>query len=183
MAYDFKHLKTKAKEAEEWLARELSGIRTGRATPAVLDNVQVESYGSRMQIREVAAVSLEDARSLRISPWDASQSKDIATAITSAGLGLSVAVDDRGVRVSFPELTSERRTTLLKLAKEKLEEGKKHIRVLRDEIWKDIQAKEKEGGMSEDEKFRLKNEMEKLIADSVKNLDANFAKKEKEISE
>lgn len=183
MAYDFKQLKGKIKDAEEWLGREFGGIRTGRASPAVLDGIEVESYGSRMAIRELAAISLEDSRSLRIAPWDATQGKAIATAITSAGLGLSVSSDDRGVRVSFPELTSERRTMLLKVAKEKLEEARKHLRVARDESWKDIQAKEKEGGMSEDEKFRLKTEMEKIVTDGGKALEVQFEKKDKEIAE
>ncbi len=183
MAYDWKPFSVKTKSAEEWLLREFGSIRTGRATPAVLDTVSVQVYGTLMQIRELAAISVEDARTLRISPWDATQSKDIATAITNAGTGLAVAVDEKGVRVTFPQLTAERRTMLIKVAKEKLEDARKQVRAARDESWKDIQEKEKKGGMSEDEKFRLKEEMEKLTQKAQDALQALFDRKEKEIAE
>lgn len=183
MAYDWKPFSSKIKEVEEWLVRELSSIRTGRASPAILDSVTVSAYGTLMKLREVAAISIEDARTIRISPWDASQGKDIAEAITNSGLGLAIAVDDKGVRVSFPQLTAERRVMLLKVGKEKLEEARKKLRVHRDDVWKDIQEKEKGGGMSEDEKFRLKDEMEKITHKAQEAFEGLFAKKEKEISE
>jgi ribosome recycling factor len=83
----------------------LGGVRTGRATPAILDGIQIESYGTRMGLSQVANIGVEDARTLRISPWDASNTKEIEKAITVANLGLSVGVDERGIRVSFPELS------------------------------------------------------------------------------
>lgn len=182
MNYDFKILKEKVKGIEEWLRKEFMGIRTGIASPAILDGVQVESYGARMAINQVAGVSVEDARTIRISPWDKTQSKAIEKAITAANLGVSVGVDDKGVRVSFPELTSERRVTLLKTAKLKLEDAKKTLRGLRDEVWNDIQGKEKKGGMGEDDKFRFKDEMQKIVDDCSKALEVILEKKEKEIN-
>src|SRR3989338_1835633 len=110
MAYDFAPLKNKIKETEEWLTRELSGVRTGRATPSLLDGVKPEAYGTRTPLRELASVSVEDARTLRIVPWDMSILKTIEKGITEADLGVGVAIDDQGLRVSFPSLTSERRT-------------------------------------------------------------------------
>lgn len=183
MAYNFSPLKQGIKDVEEWLKREFSNIRTGRATPAILDSIQVEAYGSDMPINQVANVSVEDARMLRITPWDMGVTKSIEKAILTSDLGLSVSVDDKGLRVVFPDLTSERRASFVKLAKQKLEDAKISIRGEREKVMKDIDRQEKDGAMSEDEKFRLKTELQKILDDSSKILDELFAKKEKEISE
>jgi len=182
MIYDFKKLKEKTKETEEWLRKEFMTIRTGVASTAILDGVQVESYGTRMPINQVANISTEDARSIRIAPWDKSQIKAVEKAIISAELGVSVNSDDKGIRVTFPELTSERRVMIIKTAKGKLEDAKQTLRGVRDEIWTDIQNKEKEGGMGEDDKFRFKDEMQKIIDECGRNLEALFDKKDKEIN-
>ena len=182
MAYDFKPFEKKIAETVAHAQRELGGIRTGRAAPAILDSVQVESYGSRVAINQVANVSVEDARTLRVAPWDASLGKEIEKAITLANLGLSVAMDERGVRVSFPELTADRRLSLAKVAKEKIEESRTRLRSARDEIWSDIQKKEKEGKMPEDEKFRAKDDMQKRVDAANKQFDEALARKEKEIA-
>jgi ribosome recycling factor len=182
MTYDFKSLKEKTKGVEEWLKKEYMGIRTGVASPALLDSVQVESYGTRMALNQVANISIEDARVIRIAPWDKSQAKAIEKAVTDANLGVSVGADDKGVRVFFPELTSERRVLLVKTAKTKLEDARKNLRGLRDEVWNEIQEKEKKGGMGEDDKFRFKDEMQKIIDESTKVLEVILEKKEKEIN-
>lgn len=181
MAYDFSKLKTKVKDTEEWLKKELGGIRTGRANMAVLDVVSVEAYGSYMPINQLANVSVEDPRTIRISPWDMSVVKAIEKAITTSNLGLSASVDDKGIRMFFPELTGERREMLVKVAKEKLEEARISLRKEREAVWDDIQKKEKEGLMSEDERFRGKEEMQKFIDEGNSKLDEQFAKKEQEI--
>lgn len=181
MLYDFSKLKDKTKEIEEWLKREYTGVRTGMAAPALLDSVVVESYGSRMGIKELASISIEDARSLRISPWDSSQTASIEKAITLANLGVSLRADEKGIRALFPELTTERRAALVKIANNKLEEARVSLRSVRDEIWNEIQKKEKEGVMGEDDKFRLKNEMQKIIDGANKKLEEIAAKKDKEI--
>lgn len=180
--YDFKFLEHRIKEIEERLGKDLSGVRTSRAAPAILDGILVESYGTRMPVSQVAAVSVEDARTLRITPWDSSLGKEIEKAVTLANLGLSVGMDEKGVRISFPELTSERRVELLKLAKEKLEDARGSLRAARDEVWSDIQKKEKEGSISEDEKFRFKDEMEKRVKAANQQLDERLERKEKEIN-
>lgn len=181
MAYDFKPFEKRIKEIEERLGRELSGVRTGRATPAILDTIQVESYGTRVPVNQIATISVEDARTLRITPWDQSQAKEIEKAITVSNLGLSVGADEKGVRVFFPELTAERRTTLVKLAKEKTEEARVQLRTTRDDVWSDIQKKEKEKSMSEDDKFRAKDEMQKRVDAGNKAFDDALVRKEKEI--
>jgi ribosome recycling factor len=181
MSYTFTKFKEEAATIEERLRRELSSIQTGRATPAFLDGIRVEAYGSAMPLNQVASISIEDARTLRISPWDASQSKDIEKAITVANLGVSVSVDGSGVRVFFPAPTAERRQLVAKLVREKLEEGRVAVRSLREATWNDIQAKEKEGGMSEDEKFRYKDEMQKLVDQANAKLGEMADKKEQEV--
>ena len=183
MAYNFTPLKHETKNIEDWLRREFTTIRTGRATPAILDSVRVEAYGADMSIVELANVSVEDARMIRITPWDMSIVKAIEKGITASDLGLSVAVDDKGIRITFPELTSDRRTSLIKIAKQKLEDARVTLRTERERVIKDIEKQEKEGSISEDEKFRLKAELQKMLDDTNRVLDEIFVKKEKEIGE
>jgi ribosome recycling factor len=123
MDYDFKHVDAKLKAAEEWLRKEYGGLRTGRATPAILDGVQISAYGSMMPLKQVGNISVEDARSIRVSAYDASLIKDIERGITAANLGVGTSSDGNSVRVTFPELTGERRAELVKIAKGKLEEA------------------------------------------------------------
>jgi len=182
MAYDFKKLKENIKGVEEWLKKEYTGLRTGIASPTILDSVSVEVYGSRMPINQLANIGIEDARVIRITPWDKTQSKAIEKAITLANLGVSVGIDDKGVRIFFPELTTERRNLLAKTAKAKLEDAKVNVRGLRDDTWSEIEEKEKEGGMGEDDKFRYKKEMQKIVDDGNASLETLFIKKEKEVN-
>jgi len=181
MTYDFSKLKNSLAGVEDWIKKEFANIRTNQASPAILDAVRVESYGALVPISQIAGITIEGPRTLRIAPWDHSHSKDIDKAITAANLGVSVAVDDKGLRVNFPELTGERRGEIVKAAKEKLEEAKKQIRAHRDETVKDLKGKEKTGGFGKDDIFRLEKEVQKLIDDTTKKLTDAFSKKEKEI--
>lgn len=157
MAYDFNPFKQRAGEISEWLSKEYSGIRTGRATPAILDSVSVESYGSRVPVKHVASVSIEDPRTLRIIPWDKSQTKALETALSSANLGLSVIADGEGLRLSFPELTGERREQFIKIVKAKLEEARVSLRKEREKVLSDLNT------LSEDEKFKAREELQKQV--------------------
>jgi ribosome recycling factor len=179
--YDFSSLQARIDETKEWLRKEYQGLRTGRATPTLLDSIQVEVYESRIPLNQAASVGVEDARTLRISAWDASHVKEIEKAITNANLGVGVSADEKGVRVTFPELTTERRDSLIRIAKERLEEARKSIRTARDEVWSDIQAQEKKGSISEDQKFRYKNELQDYVDEGNKLLEETFTKKEEEI--
>lgn len=183
MAYDFSKLKTNIKDTEEWLARELSGVRTGRATPTLLDGIKPEAYGTRTAIRELANISVEDSRTLRIIPWDKELLKVIEKGITEADLGISVSTDDQGLRVAFPELTSERRVQLSKIAGDKTEQAKVTLRGHRVDAIKALDASEKEGGMGKDEVLRLKEEVQKMIDAGNSALALLLAKKEAEISQ
>ncbi|MBI2409740.1 ribosome recycling factor [Candidatus Kaiserbacteria bacterium] len=163
MAYDFSKLKSQIKETEEWLTAELAGVRTGRAAPSLLDGVKPEAYGTRTPLRELASISVEDARTLRVIPWDRSIVKAIEKGITEADLGVGISTDEQGLRISFPELTSERRVQLSKIASDKTEQARVTLRGHRTETLKGIESAEKEGGMGKDEAARLKNEVQKLI--------------------
>lgn len=181
MQYNFTKLKADLTATDNWLQKELANVRTNRANPAILDGVHVDAYGSDMLINQVASVTNEGPRTLRITPWDQGLVKAIEKSISTANLGVSVSVDDKGVRVSFPELTSERRTEIVKLAKEKVEQARIQVRKHRDEVNSDIDKKEKEGGMGEDEKFAFKKEMQKYVDDANKKFVDLLDKKEKEI--
>jgi ribosome recycling factor len=183
MAYDFSALKGQITETEAWLARELSGVRTGRATPTLLDGIKPEAYGTRTPIRDIAAVSIEDARTLRIVPWDKELLKVVEKAIVEADLGVGVSTDEQGLRVSFPELTSERRVQLSKIAKDRTEQAKVTLRVHRAETIKALDAAEKEGGMGKDEVARLKAEVQKYIDEGNESLAAHLERKEQEIAQ
>ena len=183
MAYDFSKLKANIKETEEWLVRELGGVRTGRATPTLLDGVKPEAYGTRTSLQEIASVSVEDARTLRIIPWDRGIMKVIEKGITDADLGVGVSTDDQGLRVSFPELTSERRVQLSKIAGDKTEQAKVTLRSHRTDALKALDAVEKEGGMGKDEVARLKIEVQKYIDAGNNALAEILDRKEAEIAQ
>jgi ribosome recycling factor len=183
MSFNIKNFVSRGEEIVKWLEREFAGVRTGRATPALLDLVLVESYGTRVPIQQVGSVSVEDARTLRISVWDKNVIKSVEKAIMEADLGISVVSDGSGLRVIFPELTGERRVQLLKIAKSKLEEARVSLRGARDESIKEIDALQKAGEMSEDERFSIKEDMQKKV-DAFNNTLSNLLDlKEKEINQ
>lgn len=183
MTYDLQTFEDRVTGVEEWLKKELSSVRTGRATPTLLDGVKVESYGTHVPLVQTANVGVEDARTIRVTPWDAGMVKEVEKAITNADLGVSVSVDEKGVRVIFPELTSERRTQLLKIAKGKHEEARVSLRGARDEVVRDIEAQEKAGALSNDERFTAKEELQKKVDEANKKLDELIAHKEKEVAQ
>lgn len=180
--YDFNVLDAKIDAAKEWLAKEYRGLRTGRASPAILDAVMVSAYGSMAPLKQVASVGTEDARTLRISAYDPGLLKDIERAVVASNLGVGTVADSSGIRVTFPELTGERRLEFVKLAKSKLEEARTTVRLARDDAWKEIQTREKEGTLTEDDKFTLKEELQKIIDKTNEELEAAFEKKEEEMS-
>lgn len=171
----------KLQEAKDWLQKEYASIRTGQASPALLDSIKVESYGSMMPINQVGSVGIEDARTLRISPWDTTQVPAIEKAIRDADLGISVVTDSAGLRVIFPELTSERREQLLKLAKSKFEDARITVRAVRDDVMKQIDKSEKDGDISEDEKFTRKETVQKEMDATNRELELACETKEQEL--
>lgn len=172
----------RSKETQEWLRQEFTGIRTGQAAPALIEGVKVESYGTLMPLNQTSTIGVEDARTLRVSPWDAGSIKTIETALREADLGVSVVTDSSGLRVVFPELTADRRQQLLKLAKQKHEDARVSIRSARDEAMKAIEKAEKDGDISEDEKFSQKEALQKEVEAANTTLDTLLKEKEAEIA-
>ena len=177
MAYNFSQAKEEFKKIEEWLKNEYSGLHTGRATPLVLDGISIESYGSFQPIKNLSSISVEDPKTLRVVPWDKTHTIQIEKAIQVADIGLSVATDDKGLRVIFPMLTTETRQKLVKVLKEKLEDARISIRKSREVIHDDV----KNAGMPEDEEFRAKDDLQKLVDEANATLEAVFQKKEAEV--
>ncbi len=178
---DFSVFQKELNEVKEWLKKEFQTVRTGQAAPSILDAVRVDSYGMKMQLNQVASVSIEGAKSLLVTPYDKSQVKQIQNAIIDADLGVSAVGTDTGVRVTFPDLTSERRELLGKLAREKLEQARVTVRQEREKLWTEIQRQQKEGEISEDSKFASKERMEEIVKTTNADLEEMAKRKEEEI--
>ena len=181
MNYDFSKIKNRGEEIKEWLKKEFIPLRTSRATPALVENILIDSYGSKTPLKHVASITVEDARTLMITPWDHSVLKSMEHAIVGSSVGISPVVDKNSIRLTMPELTEERRKALMKVVSEKLEEAKISLRKARDEVWQDIQNKEKKGEMPEDDKFRFKDELQKVIDKTIKDIEEISERKNKEI--
>lgn len=179
--YNFTQTKEAFKSVSEWLANEFSSLHTGKASPIILDSILIENYGAMMPVKNVASVSIEDAKTLRVSPWDKSQNKIIEKAINDANIGLSVVSDSDGLRVIFPMMTTENRQKMVKILKDMLEEARIRIRKEREKTQDDIRNNEKEGILTEDEKFRSLDELQKYVDEANNNLEELFAKKEKDV--
>lgn len=177
MAYNFSSAKEEFKKVGEWLKNEYSGIHTGRATPLVLDSVGIDAYGTFQPIKNVASISVEDPKTLRVIPWDKSQVKDIEKAVQAADLGLSVATDDQGLRIIFPMLTTENRQKLVKTLKEKMEDARISVRKVRESV----QDAVKVAALPEDDAHRAKEELQKIVDEANNELEAIFNKKETEV--
>lgn len=173
--YNTQEFKNELQKIEVWLSKEYSQIQTGRATPMVLDSISIENYGSYTPIKNIASISVEDSKTLRIAPWDKNQVRLIEGAINEADLGLSVLSDADGVRVIFPMLTTESRSKLVKILKEKLEDARISVR-------KERQAEiDKLEGLTEDEIKRAKEEIQKAVDEVNSNLENIFNKKESDL--
>ena len=177
MAFNFSSLDSSLKESTDWLGREYSRVHTGRASPMLLDGVMVEAYGSFQPIKNVGSVSIEDSRTLRITLWDKTVLKDVEKAIIAANLGLSLATDGEGMRVIFPALTTENRTRLVKVLKEKMEEARVSVRRDRENALNELKSAE----LPEDEARRTKDEIQKRIDTANTKLEATFEAKETEV--
>ncbi len=174
-------VKAKLQEVHEWLQKEYAGIRSGQASPLLLDSIRVESYGTFVPVNQVGSVNIVDARTLRVSVWDKGAVSALEKAIRDADLGVSTVADSDGIRIIFPELTSERRVQLMKLAKGKLEDARISVRAVRDEFMKTIDRQQKDGDISEDEKFTLKEKVQGQVDAANRSLEILFTQKEAEL--
>lgn len=181
MAYDFSSATTQKNTISEWLKAEYRSIQTGRATPQVLDLVHIDMYGTRTPLAHAGSVTIEDPRTIRVSPWDKSVVGQMEKAINDADLGLSVSSDAEGLRVHFPSLTTETRSKLVKLLKDRLEDARIKVRALREETNKAIDAEAKEGMYGEDDQRKYREDMQKIVDAANQELEELFQKKEKEV--
>jgi ribosome recycling factor len=171
------------KRAVESTRRELATIRTGKASPALLDTVRVEAYGQAVPLQQVGTVAAPEVRLLVVQPWDKSLVKAISKAIQQADLGLNPTDDGTLIRVPIPTLTEERRKDMVKLIAKLTEEGRVHVRQVRHDINHDVKQRQHEGEVSEDEGKRLVAEVQKLTDRYVAMLDDILKKKTAEVME
>jgi ribosome recycling factor len=165
------------------LQEEFSSIRTGRATPALVDKLGVDYYGSEVPLQQLAGFSVPEPRVLVISPYDKGALKAIEKAIQASDLGVNPSNDGVIIRLTFPELTQDRRKDLVKVVKARAEEGRVAVRNVRRHARQELEGLEHDGDMSRDELDRLEKELEKLTHDMVAEIDTLLGHKEKELLE
>lgn len=178
-----KDAENRMKGAIQSLEEDLAGIRTGRATPALIEKLPVEYYGVPTPLMQLATISVPDARTLLIKPFDATGLKAIERAIITSNLGLTPNNDGKTLRLNLPPLTEERRRDLVKLVNQRLEEAKVAIRNVRRDILKDLRDFEKEKMISEDELKKGEDELQKLTDKMISEIDRIGEVKQKEIME
>ncbi len=171
----------KMMKTEQVLQHEFSGVRTGKASPGLVENIQVEVYGSMMRIRELAGITTPESRLILISPWDASTLHPIEKAIQKSNLGLNPAVDKKVIRIVLPDLSTERRLEFSKIVKKMTEDGRVAIRHVRRDSIEALKKEEKAGGVTEDELDGAEKEVQKLTDQYIAKLETHLAHKEKEI--
>jgi ribosome recycling factor len=147
----------------EFFKKDISALRTGRANPAMLDGILVEAYGAKTLLAGVGSVTVSDAKSLVISPWDKTVIKDVEKAIVEADLGVGVVNEGDKIRITIPQITEENRKELVKKLNEKMEDARIALRKVRDEIKEEIEKAETDKKISEDDKFRFIKEMDEEI--------------------
>jgi ribosome recycling factor len=171
------------KKALESTRRELAGIRTGKATPTLLDLIKVEAYGQAVSLQQVGSVTAPEPRLLMVQPWDKSLVKAVSRAIQQSDLGLNPTDDGTVVRVPIPTLTEERRKDLVKLISKLAEEGRVHVRQVRHDVNKDIKSEESAHALSEDDAKRMVAEVQKLTDRYIGLIDELLKKKTAEVME
>jgi len=183
IADTLEELKTGIQKAQDSLKRELARIRTGRANANILDSIRVDYYGTPTPLKQVASISVPEARLIVLKPFDRTQIGAIEKAIAMGNLGVNPSNDGELIRIPMPPLTEERRKDLVKVARAKGEEAKVAIRAARHECKDMIDAFQKDGDVGEDEAERGKKEMEEIVKTGTGQVDDIVANKEKDIME
>jgi ribosome recycling factor len=168
-------------KTEQVVVNEFAGVRTGKASASLVENIMVEVYGSMMRIRELAGITTPETRMLVIQPWDMTTIQAIEKAIQKANLGLSPAVQGKVIRLAFPELSTERRQEFVKIIKKMSEDGRVAIRHLRRDALELLKKAKSSGGVGEEEVEQAEKEIQKLTDQYIAKIDSHAAHKEKEI--
>ncbi len=179
----YKQAQEKMTKAVDAVDHDFSSLRTGRASVSLVDNVQVEAYGSRMPLKQMATISTPDARSLVVQPFDKSTTGAIEKALLGANLGMTPTNDGKVIRMSIPPLTEERRKELVKVAKKMAEEGRVAVRNIRRHANDDIKKTEKGHEITEDDRTKAAKQIQDITDKYVKEIDDLLARKEKEVME
>ena len=169
-------------KTEQVVVNEFSGVRTGKASPSLVENIIVEVYGSNMRVRELAGITTPEPRTLAIQPWDANSVHPIEKAIQKANLGLNPAVQGKLIRIFFPELSQERRLEFVKIVKKMAEDGRVAIRHVRRDAMEQLKKHAHDSGVTEDEEKQAEKDLQKLTDDYIARIDQHLAHKEKEIT-
>ena len=162
---------------------DFAGVRSGRANSGLVENLRVDYYGSETPMKQLASFNVPEARLLVISPFDKSSMKSIEKAIQNSELGLNPSNDGTVIRLQFPQLTAERRRDLVKVVKQKAEEGRVTVRNVRRSARQDLDAMQKDGDLSSDELDRVEKDLDKITHDHVASIDKLLAHKEQELLE
>jgi ribosome recycling factor len=168
-------------KTEQVVVNEFSGVRTGKASPSLVENILVDVYGSQMRVRELAGITTPESRQLVIQPWDIGSLQSIEKAIQKANLGLSPTVQGKIIRIAFPELSQERRLEFVKIVKKMSEDGRVAIRHVRRDSLELLKKTKASGGVGEEEIEVAEKEIQKLTDQYIGKIDAHVATKEKEI--
>lgn len=168
-------------KAVQHLKNGLKQIRTGRANPALVENLNVEYYGTKTPLQQLSNITTPDPKSILVQPWDKNALKDIERAIQSSSLGLNPVNEGSVIRIPIPPLTEERRTELAKIVHEKVEQAKISIRNVREEIWKTTKDQKNDGQISEDEMFKQQKDLQKIVEEFNEQIKNIGSEKEKEI--
>lgn len=176
------------KNAEDSMAKavnrfkdEIRKIHTGRATPILVEDIQVEYYGSKAPIKQIASINIPEPRMIVISPWNKDDLVSIQKALSESELKVNPQNDGESIRINLPPLTEERRTEMAKLVSKEKEDSRVTIRKIREDAWDEIQKLVQNGGISEDDKFRLKDKLQETVDRKNNELDEMAKKKEEEI--
>lgn len=169
-------------KAIDFFKNDIAGLRTGRATAAMVENVTVEAYGVRQPLKAIASISILDPKTLMLDPWDKSVLAAVEKGIRDANLGMNPVNDGRGIRLSLPELTVERRQELIKILRERTENARVTVRKVREEIRDMILSEEADKAIAEDEKFKLMDDLDKTVKDYNEKIKEIAEKKEEEIN-
>jgi len=179
----YKSTEEKMSKAVDAVEHEFSGLRTGRASVALIDGVQVEAYGSRMPLKQVATISTPDARTLVVQPFDKNMMSAIEKAILASNLGMTPNNDGKLIRLNIPPLTEDRRKDLVKMARKMAEDGRISVRNIRRNANDEIKKIEKDNDIAEDEREKANKHVQDLTDKYVKEIDSALAKKEKDVME
>jgi len=166
-----------------FLDQELQKIRTGRASPSLVEDIVVECFSQKFPLKQLSAISIPEPKQILIQPWDKSYIEGIVKALEQTGIGANPIVDKDAVRISLPPLSEDYRKDLLRLISEKEEQARQTIRRWREEAWDEIQERFREGKIREDDKFRAKDELQELVDEYNEKIEKIGEKKKKEISE